>query len=42
MLRLMLKVTYLLVVGLRPDLLSIDLCSHPKSTLPFKTAAGES
>lgn len=42
MLRLMLKVTYLLVMGLRPDILSIDLCSLPKSTLPFKTGAGES
>lgn len=40
-LRLMLKVTYLLVMGLRPDL-SIDLCSHHKSTLPFKRGAGES
>lgn len=38
----MLKVTYLLVMGLRPDLLSIDLCSHRKSTLLFKTGAGES
>lgn len=42
MLRLVLKVTYLLVMGLRPDLLSTDLCSHSKSTLPFKTGAGES
>lgn len=42
MLRLMLKVTYLLVMGLRPDILSIDLCSLHKSTLPFRTGAGES
>lgn len=42
MLRLVLKVTYLLVMGLRPDLLSTDLCSRRKSTLPFKTRAGES
>lgn len=42
MLSLMLKVTYLLVMGLRPDILSIDLCSLHKSTLPFKTGAGES
>lgn len=40
--RFMLVFTYLLVMGLRPDLLSTDLCSYSKSTLPFKTGAGES
>lgn len=42
MLRFMLKFTYLLVLELRPDLLSTDIYCHSKSTLPFKTGADES
>lgn len=40
--RLVLQVTYLLVLGLRPDLPSTDLCAHHKSTHTFVTRAAES